>query len=227
MRAIQKGPEPVSLTSHRAVHGATYKDQSFAPFKDDIRKALLGEQLALCCYCMCRISKDLRPLPTKPNGPPVVQMKIEHWQSQTGFPARQLDWTNLLGACPGGMGTPPSAQTCDTRKGRQSIALNPLDPAHVSTLRCLTTGHLESTDPVFQADINERLGLNYRVLVEERKASLDKALHPLLARYPTSKIPEDALRSLVNKLEAPEHGKLPAFVSVLRLWARKQFGSPW
>ena len=54
------------------------------------------------------------------------------------------------------MGMPPSAQSCDTRKGEASIALNPLDPAHTSTLRCSNRGYLESTDRIFQEDIDEQ-----------------------------------------------------------------------
>ncbi len=227
MRAIHKGPEPASLTRHRAVPGATYKDKSFTPFKDDIRDALLAEQLALCCYCTRRIAKEVRPLPTRQNGPSSPQMKIEHWQSQTGFPARQLDWSNLLGACLGGMGTPKTAHTCDTSKAGNSVALTPLDAAHISTLSCSNTGHLDSTDLVFQKDIDERLCLNYRVLVEERKACIDNALRLLRARYPTSKIPESAIRSMIEEQEAPVNGKLPALAGVLRLWARQQFDGHW
>ena len=156
MRAIQKGPEPASLKSYRAVPGATYDGKDFTPVKEEIRDALLCDQLALCCYCTRRISKELRPLLTKPDVSPVVQMKVEHWQSQAKFKARQLDWSNLLGSCLGGMGMPPSAQSCDTRKGEASIALNPLDPAHTSTLRCSNRGYLESTDRIFQEDIDEK-----------------------------------------------------------------------
>ncbi len=48
MRAIKKGPEPASLRAYRAVPGASYDGKDFTPVKDDIRKDLLRDQLALC-----------------------------------------------------------------------------------------------------------------------------------------------------------------------------------
>jgi len=224
MRAIKKRPEPVELQKYRAIPGAKFDGKDFTPIKDKVREALLGDQLRLCCYCMRRISDESLPHPKKPDAPPVVQMKVEHWQSQHSFPALQLAWTNMLGACLGGEGSPKSDQTCDTRKGEDEIALNPLDPAHVSTLNCRSTGRLQSTNARFQEDIDVRLGLNHRILVSERKARLDRALNQLKAKYPRSELPKGALRSLVDELEAPAAGKLPELCNVLRLWARKRYG---
>lgn len=227
MRAIQKGPEPATLRSYRATPGATYDGKDFTPVKNDIRGALLRNQAALCCYCMRRISSDARPRPTKPDVPPVIQMKVEHWSSQHDSPELQLAWINMLGACLGNEGAPRPDQTCDTRKGDDPITLNPQDPTHVATLYCKSDGRLESTDPRFQADIDERLGLNHRILMDDRKACLDRALDRLKAKYPKSQIPESALRALVDEMEAPVERRLRAFASVLRLWARKRFGGRW
>lgn len=227
MRAIKKGPEPAPLQRYRAVPGVTYDGKDFTPIKDAIRTALLGDQLWLCCYCLRRISDEFRPHPTNPDAPPIVQMKVEHWQSQEHHPELQLAWTNMLGACLGGAGSPRADHTCDTRKGDQAIALNPLDPAHVATLHCTSTGRLESTDPRFQEDIEERLHLNQRILVRDRKAKLERAIQRLTARYPRSSIPESAVRALIEELESPAEGKLPALCSVLRLWARKRFRAHW
>jgi uncharacterized protein (TIGR02646 family) len=227
MRAITKAHEPPKLKAYRAVPGATYDGKDFTPVKDEIRAALLRDQLALCCYCMRRISSDARPHPTNPDAPPSVQMKVEHWRSQTAFASLRLAWTNLLGACLGGEGSPPADHTCDTRKGEEEILLNPLDPAHVSTVSCTSAGRLQSTDPRLQKDIDEHLGLNHRVLVEARKVMLDRYLNPLKIKYRTSPIPETAIRSLVAELETPTGGKLPELCSVLRLWARKRYGARW
>lgn len=227
MRPIDKGPEPVELQRYRAVPGATYDGKDFTPVKRVIREALLRDQLWLCCYCLRRISCEALPHPTNPDAPPVTQMKVEHWQSQSEHAELQLAWTNMLGACLGGEGSARSEQTCDTRKGEHSIALNPLDPAHVSTLRCTSSGRLESTNPRFQGDIDERLGLNHRILVRNRQATLDRTLSGLRARYSRGPIPESVIRAEVDELETPRDGKLPAHCSVLRLWARKRFGGRW
>src|SRR5688572_10926482 len=90
MRAITKGLEPTTLRAYRAVPGATYDGKDFTPVKDDIRDAFLRDQLALCCYCMRRISSEARPHPTNVDAPPIVMMKVEHWQSQFAFPHLQL-----------------------------------------------------------------------------------------------------------------------------------------
>jgi hypothetical protein len=63
----QEGPEPAALRNYRAVPGVTYDGKDFTPIKDDIRDALVRDQLALCCYCMRRISSDAHPHPTKPD----------------------------------------------------------------------------------------------------------------------------------------------------------------
>ncbi len=225
MRAITKGPEPAALQTYRAVPGARYDGKDFTPIKSDIRAALLRDQHALCCYCMRRISSEERAHPTRPDTPPVVQMKVEHWRSQDSYPALQLTWSNLLGACTGGMGFSPKDQTCDTRKSEDAISLNPLDHTHTSTLYCTSDGRLFSTNPQFQSDIDERLGLNHRILVEDRKARLTRHINQLVAKHPKQPISQSAVQQLIAEAEAPAEGKLREHACVLRLWARKRFGA--
>lgn len=225
MRAITKGPEPAKLQAHRAVPGATYGRKEIMPIKGEIRVALLRDQHALCCYCMRPISNDERAHPTNPEARPLVQMKIEHWRSQSAHSALQLIWSNLLGSCLGGIGVPPRDQTCDTRKGGDEITLDPLNFAHISTLYCTSAGHLSSTNPQFQNDIDERLGLNHRVLVADRKARLQRDLNRLLARHPNQSISESAVQQAIVEVETATDGKLPDLACVLRLWAQKRFGT--
>jgi uncharacterized protein (TIGR02646 family) len=225
MRAITKGPEPATLQAYRAVPGATYDGKDFTPIKSDIRAALLRDQHALCCYCMRRISSEERAHPTKPDKQPVVQMKVEHWRSQVSYSALQLTWSNLLGACLGGMGSSPKDQTCDTRKGEDAIALNPLDLTHISTLSCTSAGRLLSSNPQFQSDIDDRLGLNHRILVADRKAWLDRHINQLVAKQPRQTISRSAVQQLIAEAEAPAEGKLREHACVLRLWARKRDAS--
>src|SRR5947208_3458156 len=99
MKAITKGAEPPSLTAHRLTPHCDYDNYAG---KDDLRLTLVIEQRGLCCYCMGRIH----------NGP--TTMKIEHWQCQSRYPNGQLNYRNLLGACPGGEGKPWHLQHCDT-----------------------------------------------------------------------------------------------------------------
>src|SRR6185503_7431921 len=115
MKQISKAAEPPSLTAHRKTRFADY--QNYAA-KDDLRQTLVAEQRGLCCYCVGRINVGLE------------KMKIEHWQSQSRFPAQQLNYRNLLGACSGGDGLPGGLQHCDTRKGNRDLSWNPAEPAH-------------------------------------------------------------------------------------------------
>lgn len=157
MRRIAKGSEPKSLTEYRLSPGAKYDDY---PDKQTLRESLVAEQRGICCYCMSRI--DATP----------EKMKIEHWQSQSHFPERQLDYSNLLGACDGGIGQPPQKQHCDTRKGDRNLSRNPADPRQdvERGIRYLKNGRIESKDPDFQREIDEVLNLNVHTLVQNRRA---------------------------------------------------------
>lgn len=163
MRAVAKGREPPSLTAHRqAPHG----DYDNYPDKDELRRALAAEQRGLCCYCMGRIR------------PGANDMKIEHWRCQARYPNEQLSYRNLLGACPGGEGQPPSSQHCDTRKGDADLRWNPADPAHAieARVRYGSDGAVESGDEAFDTQLNRVLNLNLAFLKNNRKLVLDAVL---------------------------------------------------
>lgn len=112
MRTIIKGPEPHSLAEYRHTPGASFDDY---PDKPALRISLVAEQRGLCCYCLQRIQ------------PQIGAMKIEHWHSRAPgrYPAEQLDYSNLLGACMGNQGQPWDHQHCDTRKGDRDFSRNP------------------------------------------------------------------------------------------------------
>jgi uncharacterized protein (TIGR02646 family) len=107
-----------------------------------------------------------------------LKMKIEHWRCRDRYRNLQLDYGNLLGACLGGEGGPPNEQHCDTKKANLDIKWNPAHPAHAveSRLRYLVDGKVESTDPEFNTQLNDVLGLNLAYLKSNRKAVLDSVL---------------------------------------------------
>lgn len=159
MRAIRKGREPRSLTEYRASGAAKFDD-----FYDKatLQLALSAEQRGLCCYCLSRM-------------PDVRGMKIEHWHSQSEFRKEQLDYSNLLGACMGGEGQPPSKQHCDTRKANRVLSRNPANPAHTieNFIGFKSDGRIVSSDPVWETELNEGLSLNLSFLKNSRKRALD------------------------------------------------------
>ena len=163
MRAITKGTEPASLTTHRETQHSDYDNYAD---KNALRYALISEQGGICCYCMGRIR----------NGPKT--MKIEHWRSQSRYPAQQLEYRNLLGACLGGEGQPQSLQHCDTRKGDRDLLLNPADPEHHTEmqLRYEIDGSIRSDEGEFDVQIENILNLNLKFLKNERKGVLSAIL---------------------------------------------------
>lgn len=163
MRAIIKGREPLSLTSHRQTPHSDYANYQA---KDDLRRTLVTEQRGLCCYCMGRIR------------PEVALMKIEHWRSQSRYPNDQLVYQNLLGACDGGEEQPFDLQHCDTRKGDRDLKWNPADSAHhiETRIRYELDGSIHSDEAYFDRQLNDVLNLNLSVLKNNRKGALNGVL---------------------------------------------------
>jgi uncharacterized protein (TIGR02646 family) len=162
MRAITKGAEPPSLTAHRQTPHCDYDNY---PDKDVLRHALVSEQRGLCCYCMGRIRNPDR-------------MKIEHWRSRTLHPEEQLSYRNLIGACLGGEGQPPSRQHCNTRKGDRKLSWNPADPSHhiETRLRYELDGSIRSDDANLDAQLADVLNLNLPILRNNRRGVRDAVL---------------------------------------------------
>ena len=163
MRAITKGNEPACLTQHRMTQNSTY-----AGYRGNraLRNSLVAEQRGLCCYCMSQITA---------NG---QTMRIEHWKSQTGFPAQQLVYANLLGACKGGEGGSVNQFHCDKLKGDQTSMWNPATPAHSieGRIRYQNNGEIRSDDPQFNGELDTVLGLNITILKNSRKGALEAVL---------------------------------------------------
>ncbi|MDY0050773.1 MAG: retron system putative HNH endonuclease [Halothiobacillaceae bacterium] len=202
MRSIQKNGEPASLTAHRQQPHADYDNYTD---KDTLRQSLVAEQRGLCCYCQSRIRPD------------VASMKIEHWQCQAAYPARQLDYRNLLGACLGGHGRPAREQHCDTRKGNEALCFCPADPAHPieRRIKFLGNGEIASDDATIHTALNDILNLNLGQLVSNRKAVLD-AFKQRLGRGNLN-----AAREL-QKWDGTQPGDLPEFAQVMVFWLEKK-----
>ena len=193
MRTIQKGREPASLTEYRKQPDADYDNYTD---KAALRQALVAEQRALCCYCQSRIRAT-------PEG-----MKIEHWQCQSGHPERQLDFSNLLGACRGNEGHSFDRQHCDTRKGNNALCFSVCDPDHAieRKIKFLGDGRIDSDDAA----------INWSRLVSNRKAVLD-AFKKLLEKGchldPATELP---------KWDGTQAGDLPEFAQVVVYWLQKK-----
>ena len=203
MRTIQKGPEPRKLTQHRKQPHTDYDNYVD---KATLRLALVAEQRGLCCYCQSRI------------WPTPEQMKIEHWQCQYAHPGRQLDFSNMHGACLGGHGNPKHGQHCDTHKGNKDLCFSLCDPIRPidRKIRFLGNGTITSDDDAINADINGILNLNLVRLVSNRKAVLTAFQQCLqgMRRFD----PERELRNW----DGSQPGDLPEYSQVVVYWLRKR-----
>jgi uncharacterized protein (TIGR02646 family) len=203
MRTIQKGAEPGTLTQHRKQPHADYDNY---PDKDALRIALVAEQRGLCCYCQSRI----RPSPE--------HMKIEHWQCQDAHPDRQLDFSNLHGACRGGEGRPYREQHCDTRKGNDVLCFSVCDPTRPieNKIHFKGDGRISSDDPAIENDINGVLNLNLALLVINRKAVLTAFQERLASGQRL-----DPARELA-KWDGSQSGELAPFAQIVVYYLRKR-----
>jgi uncharacterized protein (TIGR02646 family) len=213
MRSIVKGTEPHSLTEYRHTPGATFGDYLDKP---TLRISLVAEQRGLCCYCLERIL------------PQIGAMKIEHWHSQAPgrYPAEQLDYTNLLGACMGNQGQRWNQQHCDTRKGERDFSRNPANAMlRIEELvRFLGNGRIVSDDPNFDAELNEVLNLNAARLMNSRKAVLDTFKATLDKRGNLKRA--TLLKWLRDWNGESQAGELREFCQVVVYWLRKRLARP-
>ena len=205
MRAIRKNSEPRSLTQHRCTAHANYANYGD---KDGLRAALCAEQGHICCYCMKRIRPDSD------------HMKIEHWHCRDSYPAEELVYGNLLAACNGSEGQPRSKQHCDTRKGDSLLSWSPADQNHnVETVSAdLGDGRIQSSDRVFNRELNDVLNLNEAFLINSRKAVLES----FQQRLSNGSLNRNAVSRMLVDWSNGAGGELREFCGVVIHWLNKK-----
>lgn len=207
MRNITKGREPKSLEEHRCSPGGNYENYADT---QTLRESLVAEQRGLCCYCLTRIVAGSD------------KMKIEHWQSQSKFDGRQLDYSNLLAACKGNEGQRPKEQHCDTKKRSLTLSKNPANPAHdvELILEYLADGTVRSTDSEFDSQLNNVLNLNVARLRNNRKATLDLFRDSMPKRGSLSR--NEIEKMLQQWNEGSGSDELMEYCQIVVYWLRKR-----
>jgi hypothetical protein len=148
-------------------------------------------------------------------------MKIAHWRSQHLHPGEQLDYSNLLGACMGDKGDPPSSQSCDTSQGDRDVKWNPAEPGHGidNRIRYLEDGTIKSDDAEFNEQITRILNLNSKFLTNSRRGLLEVFLKSLgskgLKRRPLEKL----LREWNGE---SDNDQLEPYCQIIVCWLRKR-----
>jgi len=170
MKQIIKNNEPVSLTEHRVSQYATFDNLQ----KDDVRTSLLTEQGHLCCYCMKRIPEN--------NVNPST--KIEHFLYQADHQDQELNYSNMMLACSGQEGSPKHLQTCDTRKGNQTLSFNPSDYKRniKDLIKYKANGEIYSSDETFNQELETVLNLNVKILKDNRRAIYEEIRNRIIIK---------------------------------------------
>ena len=162
MRTIRKKPPHQDFIQYRKGDDASFANLP-SHLKQTLKDRLLQEQGYLCCYCMQRISSE--------------SMRMEHFRCQARYPEQQLDYENLLAACPGTIGQGPhAAEICDVRKKDQDIKYNPAADDVERLLHYKRDGTIFSeVDKQFSQELDDVLNLNCGMLMNNR-AAVYKAL---------------------------------------------------
>ena len=217
MRNISKLQEPHCLTEYRASENAKFENLH-ANVKGPIKAQLVQEQLGLCCYCCGRIKAD--------HG----KLKVEHWkaQAEAKFPQHQLDYWNLLGACPGGEGQPEELQHCDSHKGNSDLSRNPADPVHSveESISYLSDGTIQSSINPLDKELGKNsktdrgvLNLNVKSLINRRKAALDGFKQTIEKR---GNLKKPMLERLLQEWGGEQGVNLKPYAPVVAFWLRKR-----
>lgn len=214
MRDIHKGAEPPSLTQYRKEP----RNTSYASYRSrqELREYLVKEQRGLCCYCQSRIYDDWGA------------MKIEHWQSISKHRGRQLDYSNMLGACLGGQGKPPAYQHCDTHKGNQELRrLHPADPNRPVEphIWFSADGRISSDDPEVRRELCDILNLNTPQLVANRRGVLEGLSTGVSMRSRKGKRKLNPGRAL-RKWDGSQPGPLQPYSQVAVHWLQRKLRRP-
>lgn len=206
MRFIEKKQPPESLI--KAQKENRLYDDLFIATKDEIRKSLLEEQCYICCYCMKEIDEHT--------------MKIEHYESQSDFPHRQLDFKNMLGACTGVIKEKEKTRLtehCDSAKGNEELQL--LDPTDskkihfIKELKYTKTGKIFSNNTAVQKEIDEILKLNINYLKRRRASIMKETVDEIIRKEKNGKMSKSFLINKIEKTNTPKAGKLFPFCQVI------------
>lgn len=151
-------------------------------------------------------------------------MKIEHRVAQSMDEARDLEWSNLLGACRGELSSPSGRGAnvlhCDSSKGDQAIDIDPTNATHIACLFYEPGGTLRSSRPNHQDEINGVLNLNVLPLRERRTRVLAVVQLELNKRFGARTLPKVQVKRLLELYRSPR-GDQPPFVGFLCWWLER------
>lgn len=210
MIEIKKNNEPRTLLTYRLQPNASYSEMP-KEVKEVVLHSLMEEQGCLCAYCMRRI-------PQKKKNPGVT---IEHWNAQSDSNREMgLDYHNMFAVCSGNRGCGDKKYlTCDARRGKDPLIVNPLKPETLRTIRYKENGVIFSEDSTINQDLNEHLNLNCSaLLLPECRAEALKELQKKVYQDNMGKTAsKEYFQNLLSRLLQSNSPKKP-YVGILISW---------
>lgn len=204
MILIKKKRIPSSLVEYKRTINASF-DNLPREVKDRLRTSLLKEQGYVCAYCMKKLEDDSS------------KVKIEHYVARNE--ENELEYKNLLAVCKGNEGESFEKQTCDTRKGKEKININPQKNSDILTISYTSNGEVKSSNSDYQKDFDDTLNLNDTFgLVEARKEALN-SLKRSLSKSKTH-LTEDTIRRIYTRYSEAEIKE--SYVGILLWYLQKK-----
>lgn len=197
MRKILKGTEPASLTQWKIRnHTATYRDLP-AEERQSVRSACITEQFGLCAYCCQEIT--------------VSSAHNEHVEAQDRFPARTLDFSNIVASC-------ENRHHCGHGRKTQPLKVTPFMTECETELKFYLSGRVigktdRATESIKTLNLGDTEESN-RGLIAKRKRMVDDLIFTGGMR-PDGLEDEELLGILLEDMLTPQNGQLQPFSPVL------------
>ncbi|MBT9584236.1 TIGR02646 family protein [bacterium] len=222
MLRFRKQKQPETLTQLQATPDSDWRSSR------EIREQLLADQGFLCAYCQrripCAMAESYYP-----------GMHVEHWLAQSTDTTASMQWSNLLGVCPGEppleAGTPHGPNHCDRSRGHRELFLHPIEGRGADPRTHITYNHEGRIGPSAggNADAVRRdiasLNLNHWRLRLIRRELRDFLRERLTRRGFSLATLREHYREYSPRQDQHSHPLCEVARCYLRSWARKKGAS--
>jgi len=213
MRSIAKGAAPAPLTAWLTTYGHTtvsWDDfgRHHAAVKHEVKRGLVAEQGAICCYC----EREIGCAGARPDA------HIEHLQPKSAHPHLTYAWTNLLASCEDEKHRGNAPESCGHQKRNHAIAVTPLQPGCAARFLFDDVGHVSPAPGLSTAEEDDvratiaTLGLDTERPRILRKAAIAAILDLVLAEADAAA----AAQVELTRLSVPDaNGRWTPFVTAI------------
>ena len=206
MRKIIKNKEPKKWTEYRLTPDVDYESIP------ELRESLLQEQGYICAYCMRRI-----PHKDKNSN---ENSRIDHILSRDKHPDMKLDYGNMVICCPGAIS---GNFHCDKFKVEEDITFSLFNDSFIPTLKYSTkTGKIKSSNPDWDAEMNNILNLNHEILKANRLEALNGVITSLVGKQWTTGEVRRKLEEWNNK---DKQGRFKPYCGIVIWYLNKKLKS--